>query len=110
MGRSRELRELAQQVADALPPFVEDVVPTGSTSRGVAEEHSDVELLVVTETLPSLEEPLAVKPDRLAERIDAALAALDLRAMRELGRDVLALAPDTPTVIHARRHTEELLA
>ena len=54
-------------------------------------------------------EPLAVKPERTAERIDAALAALDLRAMRELVRDTLVLAPDTPAVLRARLETDTLL-
>jgi predicted nucleotidyltransferase len=55
-ARSVELRALAQRVVDALPAAAEDVVLTGSTSRGVADELSDVELLVVPEELPSLEE------------------------------------------------------
>src|ERR1041384_5548172 len=46
--RTRELRELAQRVADALPPVVEEVVLTGSVSRGVEDELSDIEMLVVT--------------------------------------------------------------
>jgi predicted nucleotidyltransferase len=47
--RSRELQDLAQRVADALPPEVaEEVVLTGSVSRGVADELSDIELLIVT--------------------------------------------------------------
>jgi predicted nucleotidyltransferase len=47
-GRTRELRELAQRIADALPPKVEEVVLTGSVSRGVADEVSDIEMLFVT--------------------------------------------------------------
>jgi len=44
-----ELRNVAQRVADALPPDVaEEVVLTGSVSRGVADEVSDVEMLIVT--------------------------------------------------------------
>src|SRR5436190_10238839 len=52
--KSRELRELAQRVADALPPdFAEEVIMTGSVSRGVADGVSDIEMLVVTpELLP----------------------------------------------------------
>lgn len=47
--RSRQLRELAQRVADALPADVaEEVVLTGSVSRGVADEVSDIEMLIVT--------------------------------------------------------------
>jgi predicted nucleotidyltransferase len=47
--RSRQLRGLAQRVADALPPEVaEEVVLTGSVSRGVADEVSDIEMLIVT--------------------------------------------------------------
>jgi hypothetical protein len=47
-GRTAELRALAGRVADALPPVVEEVVLTGSVSRGVADELSDIEMLVVT--------------------------------------------------------------
>jgi hypothetical protein len=52
--RSRELRKLAQRVADALPPDVaQEVIVTGSVSRGMADELSDIEMLVVTlEVLP----------------------------------------------------------
>ena len=40
---------LAQRVADALPAEVaQEVVLTGSVSRGVADEVSDIEMLVVT--------------------------------------------------------------
>jgi Domain of unknown function (DUF4037) len=46
--RTRELRELAQRIADALPPVVEEVVLTGSVSRGVADDVSDIEMLFVT--------------------------------------------------------------
>ena len=51
-ARSEELRALAQRVADALPPEVVEVVLTGSVSRGVADDVSDIELLVICETLP----------------------------------------------------------
>lgn len=48
-ARTEELRALAQRLADALPDdVVEEVVVTGSVSRGVADEVSDVEMLVVT--------------------------------------------------------------
>jgi predicted nucleotidyltransferase len=48
-ARSEELRSLAQRVADALPAAVaQEVVLTGSVSRGVADEVSDIEMLVVT--------------------------------------------------------------
>lgn len=46
--RTVELRELAQRIADTLPPVVEEVVITGSVSRGVADDVSDIEMLVVT--------------------------------------------------------------
>ena len=55
MSRSAELRELAQRVADALPPEVVEIVLTGSVSRGVADDVSDIELLCVTETQLSLD-------------------------------------------------------
>lgn len=48
--RSRQLQELAQRIVDALPPVVEEVVLTGSVSRGVADEISDIEMLFVTTT------------------------------------------------------------
>src|SRR3954470_20277165 len=48
-ARSGELREIAQQVADAVPvEIAEEVVLTGSVSRGVADEVSDIEMLIVT--------------------------------------------------------------
>lgn len=50
------MRALAQRVADAFPPEVVEVVLTGSVSRGVADEVSDVEMLVVTESPLSLED------------------------------------------------------
>src|SRR6266516_1520019 len=47
--KSKELRTLAQLVADALPVEVaEAVVLTGSVSRGMADDVSDIEMLVVT--------------------------------------------------------------
>ena len=47
--RSRERRALAQRLADAIPLGVaEEMVLTGSVSRGVADEVSDIEMLVVT--------------------------------------------------------------
>jgi predicted nucleotidyltransferase len=47
--RSQELHDLAQRVADALPLDVaEEVVLTGSVSRGVADDVSDIEMLIVT--------------------------------------------------------------
>jgi hypothetical protein len=55
--RSETLRALAQRVADALPAEVaEEVVLTGSVSRGVADEVSDIEMLVVTSELLALDE------------------------------------------------------
>src|SRR5512133_4337957 len=55
-ARSVELRALAQAVADSLPETVEEVVLTGSASRGVADDVSDIEMLVVTRNEPELEE------------------------------------------------------
>jgi predicted nucleotidyltransferase len=47
--RSCWLRDLAQRVVDALPVDVaEEVVLTGSVSRGTADELSDIEMLIVT--------------------------------------------------------------
>jgi hypothetical protein len=47
--RSDELRALAQAIVDDLPPVVVEAVLTGSVARGMADEVSDVELLLVTE-------------------------------------------------------------
>jgi predicted nucleotidyltransferase len=47
-ARSVELRSIAQGIADALPVAVEEVVLTGSVSRGVADAVSDIEMLLVT--------------------------------------------------------------
>jgi predicted nucleotidyltransferase len=55
-AKSDELKALAQRIADALPPEVIEVVLTGSVSRGVADDVSDIEMLVVTEECVSLEE------------------------------------------------------
>jgi hypothetical protein len=54
-ARSDELRALAQRIADALPSIVEEVVLTGSVSRGVADDVSDIEMLVVTPDEPDLD-------------------------------------------------------
>src|SRR5438034_1636812 len=47
-AQSVALRSIAQRVAGALPITVEDVVLTGSVSRGVADDVSDIEMLIVT--------------------------------------------------------------
>jgi hypothetical protein len=56
MARSAELRSIAQRIADALPATVEEVVLTGSVSRGVADDVSDIEMLIVTAGEPELEQ------------------------------------------------------
>jgi hypothetical protein len=54
---SDELRSLAQRVADALPvTLVDEVVLTGSVSRGVADDVSDIEMLIVTRESVELED------------------------------------------------------
>jgi hypothetical protein len=55
-ARSEELRALAQRVADAFPPEVIEVVLTGSVSRGVADDVSDIEMLAITEEPLTLEQ------------------------------------------------------
>jgi hypothetical protein len=56
---------------------------------------------------------LEIKPDRLAERIEEALSELDpLRAvtlMTELQADTVALAPDGPNIVRARKWLSEAL-
>ncbi|HEY1564278.1 MAG TPA: nucleotidyltransferase domain-containing protein, partial [Gaiellaceae bacterium] len=60
MTRSEELQKLAQRVADAFPPGVIEVVLTGSVSRGMADDVSDVEMLVVTDEPLELEDAYAL--------------------------------------------------
>jgi predicted nucleotidyltransferase len=60
VNRTEELRALAQRVADAFPPEVVEVVLTGSVSRGLADELSDIEMLVVTEDQLSLDVAFAL--------------------------------------------------
>jgi predicted nucleotidyltransferase len=60
MTRNDELHALAQRLADAFPPQVAEVVLTGSVSRGVADELSDIEMLVLTEEQLSLEQAFAL--------------------------------------------------
>jgi allophanate hydrolase subunit 1 len=89
-ARSGELRALAQRVAGRLPPAAREIIPGW--------KHLTVRV-----------DPLELNPVWLAERIDAALAALDLRGMNELVRKTLALAPDAPAVVRARAQVEALL-
>jgi predicted nucleotidyltransferase len=56
-GRSADLKALAQRVADALPTaVVHEVVLTGSVSRRVADDVSDIEMLIVMSEPLELEE------------------------------------------------------
>lgn len=55
-ARTGELHRLAERIAAALPPVVEEVVVTGSVSRGSADEVSDIEMLVVTSEPLELDE------------------------------------------------------
>lgn len=70
MSRSAELRAVAQRVADGLPDGVIEVALTGSVSRGVADEVSDVEMLVVSEELPPYERAAAAAAGAGLERVD----------------------------------------
>src|SRR5438094_5718346 len=62
-ARSVELRAMAQGVADALPETVEEVVVTGSVSRGVADDVSDIEMLLVTRGELDLEDCFSLATD-----------------------------------------------
>lgn len=56
-ARSTELLEVARRIVDAFPhDVVQEAAVTGSVSRGVADELSDIEMLVVTGPELSLEE------------------------------------------------------
>ncbi|MBA3716601.1 MAG: hypothetical protein H0W87_00015 [Actinobacteria bacterium] len=65
------MRVVAQRVADALPAEVaEEVVLTGSVSRGMADEVSDIEMLVVTCELLELEDCFGLARAAGLERLD----------------------------------------
>jgi len=55
-----QLRSIAQTIADALPATLEEVVLTGSVSRGVADDVSDIEMLIVTRDQLELDECFAL--------------------------------------------------
>jgi len=55
-SQSVRLRSIAQAIEGALPPEVQEVVVTGSVSRGVADDVSDIELLIVTPEQLELED------------------------------------------------------
>jgi predicted nucleotidyltransferase len=60
-ARNEALRTIAQRVTDALPAeLAEEVVLTGSVSRGMADEVSDIEMLVVTRGPLELEDCFAL--------------------------------------------------
>jgi hypothetical protein len=59
-ARSAELRSIAQRIADAVPATAEEVVLTGSVSRGAADDVSDIEMLIVTAGEPELEQCFSV--------------------------------------------------
>ena len=67
--RTEQLRAIAQRVADAMPPDVLEVVVTGSISRGVADEVSDIEMLVVPAEPLELEEAYALARAAGLERL-----------------------------------------
>lgn len=68
---SDKLRALAQRVADTLPAeVVEEVVLTGSVSRGVADEVSDIEMLVVTRDPLELDDCFRLARVAGLERLD----------------------------------------
>jgi len=58
-ARSLELQALARRLADGLPRGIEEALLTGSASRGVADEDSDFELLLIGVTLPPVAEVAA---------------------------------------------------
>jgi predicted nucleotidyltransferase len=62
-AKTGELRAVAQRIADTLPETVEEVVVTGSVSRGVADDVSDIEMLVVTRDELDLEECFSLAAD-----------------------------------------------
>ena len=70
------MKSIAQAIADALPPTVEEVVLTGSVSRGVADDVSDIEMLIVTPQPIALEDCFAHARAAGLERLGHALQEL----------------------------------
>lgn len=68
-SRSVELRALAQRIADTMPASVEEIVLTGSVSRGAADDVSDIEMLLVTRDEPLLEGCFALATAAGLERL-----------------------------------------
>lgn len=55
-ARSEELAALAHRIADTLPlDAADDIVVTGSVSRGIADAGSDIELLLLRDRLPEVD-------------------------------------------------------
>jgi predicted nucleotidyltransferase len=69
--RTTTLQALAQRVADGIPADVaEEIVLTGSVSRGMADEVSDIEMLVVTSRPLELEACFELARAAGLERLD----------------------------------------
>src|SRR6266480_5764331 len=62
-AKTVELRSVAQSIADAMPESVEEAVVTGSVSRGVADDVSDIEMLLVTREELDLEDCFSLAAD-----------------------------------------------
>jgi predicted nucleotidyltransferase len=62
-AKTAELQAVAQRIADTLPGDIEEVVLTGSVSRGVADEVSDIEMLIVSPGDRELDECYALAAD-----------------------------------------------
>jgi hypothetical protein len=69
-AKTEELKVLARRVADAFPEEVVEVVLTGSVSRGMADEVSDVEMLVVTNEALELDDAYALARGAGLEGLD----------------------------------------
>lgn len=59
MSATTRLRTIAEAIEAALPATALEVVVTGSVSRGVADDVSDIEMLIVTRDQPKLEDCFA---------------------------------------------------
>ena len=58
--QTERLLMIAGAIADALPAEIEEVVVTGSVSRGMADDVSDIEMLIVTPAEPQLDQCFAL--------------------------------------------------
>jgi predicted nucleotidyltransferase len=105
--RSVEVRSIAQGIADALPETVEEVVVTGSVSRGVADDISDIEILIVTQGELDLGECFSLSARGGLTQLGTWAVRASLLGLTELQAETVALARDGPNVSRAQKRLDD---